>query len=63
MVVDLNKTQPSEKNKNIRVTEILTNEKLYRGDSNKYNEYDIDNLLDGEYKFFGLTKCSFTFPE
>ena len=56
MVVDLNKTQPSEKNKNIRVTEILTNEKLYRGDSNKYNEYDIDNLLDGEYKFFGLTK-------
>ena len=55
MVVDLNKTQPSEKNKNIRVTEILPQE-LYRGDSNKYNKYDIDNLLHGEYKFFGLTK-------
>ena len=55
MVVDLNKTQPSEKNKNIRVTEIVTNEKLYRGDSNKYNNYDIHNLLDDEYKFFGLT--------
>jgi hypothetical protein len=55
MVVDLNKTQPSEKNKNIRVTEILPQE-LYRGDSNKYNNYDIHNLLDGEYKFFGLTK-------
>lgn len=54
MVVDLNKTQPSEKNKNIRVTELLP-QKLYRGDSNKYNAYDIDNLLDGEYKFFGLT--------
>lgn len=54
MVVDLNKTQPSEKNKNIRVTEISP-QKLYRGDSNKYNKYDIDNLLHGEYKFFGLT--------
>ena len=55
MVADLNKTQPSKINKNIRVTEILPQE-LYRGDSNKYNEYDIDNLLHGEYKFFGLTK-------
>ena len=54
MVVDLNKTQPSKKNKNIRVTELLP-QKLYRGDSNKYNAYDIDNLLHGEYKFFGLT--------
>lgn len=54
MVVDLNKTQPSKKNKNIRVTELLP-QKLYRGDSNKYNKYDIDNLLHGEYKFFGLT--------
>ena len=54
MVVDLNKTQPSEKNKNIRVTELLP-QTLYRGDSNKYNKYDIDNLLHGKYKFFGLT--------
>jgi hypothetical protein len=54
MVVYLNKTQSSEKNKNIRVTEISP-QKLYRGDSNKYNDYDIDNLLHGEYKFFGLT--------
>src|SRR6056300_1763677 len=55
MVVKLEQPQPSEKNKKILVTKMEPQKLLYLGDSNRYEKYNVDQLLHGDYKFFGLT--------